>query len=104
VAVEKDLDKLGRLQQGMIPIHEEGLKDFFIEVVKCGRLTFTHDLEEALAYASVVFIAVGTPAMVDGRVDLSQVNHVSQTVARPERPLIVINLKMDMEVKNNRNP
>ncbi len=29
LAVEKDLDKLGRLQQGMIPIYEEGLKDFF---------------------------------------------------------------------------
>ena len=91
VAVEKDLDKLGRLQQGIIPIYEEGLKDLFIEVVKCERLIFTHDLEEALAHTSVVFIAVGTPSMADGRVDLSQVNYASQTImSLADRPVTVI--------------
>lgn len=91
VAVEKNLDKLNRLQHGDLTIYEEGLEDIFQKAISCGRLTFTHDRAEALTNATMVLVAVGTPSLPDGKVDLSQVNQVVQAIARfAERPLTVI--------------
>ncbi|MCD5406682.1 MAG: UDP-glucose/GDP-mannose dehydrogenase family protein [Desulfotomaculum sp.] len=91
VAAEKNSDKLKQLQGGVMPIYEEGLSDIFTAVTGDGRLTFTSDLKTALAHATVLIIAVGTPSLADGRVDLAQVNAVAVAIARlAEKPLTVI--------------
>ena len=90
VAAEKNSDKLEQLRGGVVPIYEEDLNDIFTAVTGDGRLTFTTDLKEALAHASAVIIAVGTPSLADGRVDLSQVNEVAVSIAQlAEKPLTV---------------
>lgn len=91
VAVENNMDKLGQLQKGVIPIYEEGLDGIFQKVTGDGRLSFTDNIKEALVNSTMVIIAVGTPSLGDGRVDLSQVNDVAKSIVTyVERPLTVV--------------
>ena len=67
VCVDKDSDKIDRLERGEIPIYEPGLDTLVRMNREAGRLTFTTDLAGAVAAADVVFIAVGTPTSPDDR-------------------------------------
>lgn len=62
-----DIDeaKVLRLRNGEIPIYEPGLTELVKRNVSVGRLTFTTEVEEAIASADVVFLAVGTPSGAD---------------------------------------
>ncbi|MBV9852371.1 MAG: UDP-glucose/GDP-mannose dehydrogenase family protein, partial [Armatimonadetes bacterium] len=71
VCVDKDAAKIEGLTQGRMPIYEPGLEEMVARNVADGRLTFTTDLDGAVARAEVVFIAVGTPPRPDGSTDLS---------------------------------
>lgn len=82
VCVDKDADKIARLEAGEIPIFEPGLHDLVANNVKAGRLSFTTDLASAVAGASAVFIAVGTPSRRgDGHADLSFVYAAAEELA-----------------------
>ena len=54
------------LKQGNIPIYEPGLRELVEKTVGTENLRFTTDINEALAQASICFIAVGTPTGEDG--------------------------------------
>ena len=72
--VDKDAGKIARLQRGDIPIYEPGLEQLVASNTAAGRLAFTTDLDEAVAGADAIFIAVGTPSRRgDGHADLSYV-------------------------------
>ena len=72
--VDKDADKIARLQRGEVPIFEPGLDQLVTVNKAAGRLSFTTDLAAALEDADAVFIAVGTPSRRgDGHADLSYV-------------------------------
>src|SRR5918912_2743850 len=82
VCVDKDADKIARLQRGAIPIFEPGLDALVETNVKAGRLAFTTDLSAAVAGADAVFIAVGTPSRRgDGHADLSYVFAATTEIA-----------------------
>ncbi len=82
ICVDKNLEKLKCLKQGIIPIYEPGLEDLIITNVKENRLFFTDNLEEAVKTSDVCFIAVGTPQNGNGHADLSAVNEVAKAVAK----------------------
>ena len=73
VCVDKDAEKIARLQKNEIPIYEPGLEPMVRRNQEEGRLTFTTDLGAAVRAARVVFIAVGTPPGEDGSADLQHV-------------------------------
>src|SRR5437870_3451730 len=80
--VDKDAAKIERLQAGEIPIYEPGLDQLVASNVAAGRLGFTTDLNEAVAGADAVFIAVGTPSRRgDGHADLSYVFAAAAEIA-----------------------
>ena len=81
VCIDKDQSKIDRLHDGIMPIYEPGLDQLVANNVKAGRLTFTTDLAEAIAGASAIFIAVGTPSRRgDGHADLSYVYAVAEEI------------------------
>ncbi len=83
VCVDKDADKIARLTRGEIPIFEPGLDDLVQKNVQAGRLSFSLDLQSAVAGADAVFIAVGTPSRRgDGYADLSYVFAAAEELAR----------------------
>jgi UDPglucose 6-dehydrogenase len=92
VGLDVDEEKIARLRRGEPPIYEPGLGEMIARNRAAGRLTFTTSYVEALAEAEFVFIAVGTPAGVDGEADLKHVRAAAESIARAMvGPLIVVN-------------
>src|SRR5205814_749593 len=63
-----------------VPIYEPGLESLVVQNRSAGRLAFSTDLATTLRAAEVLFICVGTPPLVGGQVDLSQVESVARSV------------------------
>jgi UDPglucose 6-dehydrogenase len=82
VCVDKDSDKIARLNGGEIPIYEPGLEPLVARNREEGRLSFSTDLAAAVAAADAVFIAVGTPSRRgDGHADLGFVHQAAREIA-----------------------
>jgi len=82
VCVDKDADKIESLRRGEIPIYEPGLEAMVRDNKQAGRLSFTTDLQDTVAKADAVFIAVGTPSRRgDGHADLSYVFAAAEEIA-----------------------
>lgn len=82
VGADLDETKIAALKRGEIPIFEPGLEQIVASNMESGRLSFTTRVEQAIADADVVFIAVGTPARRgDGHADLSYVYAVARTIS-----------------------
>jgi hypothetical protein len=69
--LEIDPHRLAVLRRGESPIHEPGLEPLMRHNCERGRLDFTDDYPLAIARASIVFLAVPTPAGPDGHADTS---------------------------------
>jgi len=103
VCVDKDLDKISRLEKGQIPIFEPGLDQIVDANRRAGRLSFTDNLTEAVAGADAVFIAVGTPSRRgDGHADLTYVFGAAQEIAKALTGYAVIVTKSTVPVGTGR--
>ncbi|MHB9021285.1 MAG: UDP-glucose dehydrogenase family protein [Halothiobacillus sp.] len=92
LCVDVDQRKIDFLKQGIIPIFEPGLEAIVRENHAQGRLQFTTDADEAVAFGEVQFIAVGTPPDEDGSADLQYVRAVACRIgAAMTTPKIVVN-------------
>jgi UDPglucose 6-dehydrogenase len=80
VCVDTDINKVARLEQGIIPIYEPGLDVLIAANVASKRLSFTTDAKRAIQHGRIIFIAVGTPPGEDGSADLSHVLAVAKTI------------------------
>ncbi len=75
-------EKIRILKAGGIPIHEPGLEEMVRRNVEAGRLHFTTEVEESVAFGRVQFIAVGTPPDEDGSADLKHVVAAARSIGR----------------------
>lgn len=91
--VEIDPARLAILAAGGIPIVEPGLAELVGTHLRSGRLSFTGDVGEATAGASLALLCVGTPPRPDGEPDLRQLGAAASQVAAaatsPEMVLVV---------------
>ena len=72
--VDKDLDKIKKLNSGISPIYEPGLDELIKKNFSEKRLIFTSDLKKAVSLSDIIFICVGTPNKKGSlKVDLSYV-------------------------------
>jgi len=78
--VDIDKQKIDLLNDGSIPIYEPGLKTLIARSVNAKRLTFSVAVEEAIKWAEVIFIAVGTPQGENGDADISTVIAVAEQI------------------------
>jgi UDPglucose 6-dehydrogenase len=99
ICVDKDADKIARLEKGVMPIYEPGLKELVETNVRQGRLSFSTDLGKAVADAKTIFIAVGTPSRRgDGYADLSFVYAAAREIAQHARDGAVVVTKSTVPV------
>ena len=73
--------KIHLLNNGIIPIYEDGLQEVVSRNCKEGRLAFTSDPNLALPSASIIFIAVDTPMGASGDADLRSVKAVLEMIS-----------------------
>ena len=81
VCVDNDAAKVKMLQGGGIPIYEPGLEELVRSNAAAGRLSFTTSTAEGVDKSDVIFIAVPTPPLPDGSVDMSFIEKVAREIA-----------------------
>jgi len=82
LGLDVNAEKIRILKEGGIPIHEPGLLEIVRRNVENGRLSFTTNVEEAVGFGEVQFIAVGTPPDEDGSADLQYVTEAARNIGR----------------------
>lgn len=82
LCLDLDPEKIRILKEGGIPIHEPGLDQVVARNVAAGRLHFTTNVQEAVQFGTIQFIAVGTPPDEDGSADLQYVLSAAKAIGR----------------------
>jgi UDPglucose 6-dehydrogenase len=82
ICVDIDQKKVEKLQSGVVTIYEPGLETIFERNIKQGRLHFTTNLQEAIAEAEIIFLALPTPPGEDGSADLSYIIGVAAQLSK----------------------
>jgi UDPglucose 6-dehydrogenase len=82
ICVDIDKNKIENLKKGIIPIYEPGLSEIVKKNFDQGNLEFTTDTDKAVKESEVVFIAVGTPSLPDGSVNLDYVKKAAEDIAK----------------------
>jgi UDPglucose 6-dehydrogenase len=101
--IDKDPRKISRLNRGEMPIYEPRLEQLVAQNVAAGRLSFSTELAPAVAGASAVFIAVGTPTRADDdQADLSYVYACAMEIALAITGYTVIVTKSTVPVGTSR--
>jgi len=90
LCLDLDAGKIKILNDGGIPIYEPGLQEMVKRNCKAGRLAFTTDIEQTVAFGTVQFIAVGTPPSEDGSADLQYVLAAARNIGRHMRDYRVV--------------
>ncbi len=78
--VDIDPQRVQKLNNGECLIYEPGLEEMLTNNLEAQRIQFTTCAEKAINSASIIFIAVGTPAGEDGSADLQFVHNVASTI------------------------
>ncbi len=78
---DSDVDKLRKLQNGIMPLFEPNLEGMVETSRKAGRLTFGLT-EQAIERGNAIFICVGTPPLRNGDADLSAIEGVARAIAK----------------------
>ncbi|MBF5052755.1 UDP-glucose 6-dehydrogenase [Alcanivorax venustensis ISO4] len=82
LCVDVDPAKVEALERGVVPIFEPGLEALVARNREEGRLGFTVDAAQGVAFGTMQFIAVGTPPDEDGSADMQYVLSVATTIGR----------------------
>lgn len=99
ICVDKDESKINLLKAGGMPIYEPGLDEMVKKNVKAGRLHFTASTDEGVKNSDVIFIAVPTPPLQDGGVDLSFIESVAREIAQAMSSYKIVVDKSTVPVK-----
>ncbi|KIH97030.1 UDP-glucose 6-dehydrogenase [Streptomonospora alba] len=65
LGLDLDQSKIDSLAAGRVPFYEPGLEEVLQRNLANGRLRFTADYDEAVAFADIHFLCVGTPQRAD---------------------------------------
>ncbi|KKR68834.1 MAG: UDP-glucose 6-dehydrogenase TuaD [Microgenomates group bacterium GW2011_GWA2_40_6] len=79
--VDIDKNRIENLKNGIIPIYEPGLEER-VKKYFGKSLDFTIEVDKAITESEIVFIAVGTPSMPDGSVNLNYVKGAAETIGK----------------------
>jgi UDPglucose 6-dehydrogenase len=99
ICVDRDEAKVKLLQAGGIPIYEPGLEEMVRKNVAAGRLSFSASTREGVEKSTIIFIAVHTPPLPDGSVDLSFIEGVAREIAAAMTSYKIIVDKSTVPVK-----
>ncbi|MGE8115409.1 UDP-glucose dehydrogenase family protein [Pseudomonas sp. NPDC086566] len=92
LCMDINAERVAALSEGHCPIFEPGLAPLLEKNLACGRLRFTTDAAEAVQYARLQFIAVGTPPQVDGNADTRYVFSVIDSILEhADDPKVIVN-------------
>jgi len=80
IGMDVDAAKVELINAGRSPIVEKDLERYIKEGVESGRLRATTDIREAIGQSDVTFIAVGTPSLPNGNIDLRYIRSAAEDI------------------------
>ncbi|MEI6065682.1 MAG: UDP-glucose/GDP-mannose dehydrogenase family protein, partial [Pseudanabaena sp. ELA748] len=80
ICVDNNEEKVKLMKSGQSPIHEPGLPEVIAESIRQGKIEFTTDIAAGVKHGEILFIAVGTPSLADGRSDMRYVESVARSI------------------------
>ena len=80
ICVDNNEEKVKLMKSGQSPIHEPGLPEVIAESIHQGKIEFTTDIAAGIKHGEILFIAVGTPSLADGRSDMRYVEAVARSI------------------------
>ncbi len=85
VGVDPNQVKVDLINAGRAPVIEPDLGELIASGVEAGRLRATTDVEHAIAESEISLICVGTPSLLNGRLDLKYVRGVCEQIGHALR-------------------
>ena len=83
ICVDKDKNKIKRLNSGVSPIYEPGLNELIKKNYLAKRLSFSTDIKKSISSSDIIFICVGTPTKKGSlKVDLSFVYNCTKEILK----------------------
>ena len=99
VCVDKDKNKIDKLNSGISPIYEPGLDELIKKNFVSKRLSFTTDINRAISTSDIIFICVGTPTKKGSiKVDLSFVYKCTKEILKYSKRKKIIVTKSTVPV------
>ncbi len=99
VCVDKDINKIRKLNSGISPIFEPGLNELIKKNFLSKRLTFTKDIKKAINTSDIIFICVGTPTKKNSlKVDLSYVYKCTKEILKHSKKKKIIVTKSTVPI------
>ncbi len=80
VGIDVDAIKVDRLNNGVIPIVEEGLEAITRQMLDSKRLVFQHGYSDSINASEFVFLCVPTPQDEDGSADLTYIREAATSL------------------------
>ena len=102
ICYDIDPDKIKLLKLGNSPFYEPGLTELVKKNAEKGQLFFTNNDREALSNSEIIYITVGTPMGIDGKVDLRYLFAAADTIAENVTKNVTIVTKSTVPVGTNR--
>lgn len=81
ICVDKDLEKIRKLQKGVSTIYEPSLAQLMQSNVASKKLAFSNSLTEAIQNSDIIFITVGTSIKENSEADITEVENVIRQLA-----------------------
>ncbi|MED0904496.1 UDP-glucose dehydrogenase family protein [Bacillus nitratireducens] len=94
-------EKIERIKQGELPIYECGLNELINEEYENNHLTFTASRLTAFNDVEFIFIAVGTPSLLDGTADLTYIRSACDDIGTYVNNDIIVVTKSTVPVGTN---
>ena len=82
ICVDNNIEKINKLNEGLLPIYEPHLDLLVKRNVDQKRLSFSTNLLEAVKKSKIIFLALPTPPEEDGSADLSYVLNVAHELGK----------------------
>lgn len=102
VCADVDADKVDRLSEGGVPIHERGLDEVVNQMLTAGRLRFVHGAAKGVPGCEFVVVCVPTPPSPDGSADLTYLEAAVTEMAPYLDPGSVVVVKSTVPVGTSR--
>ncbi|KAA9004672.1 UDP-glucose/GDP-mannose dehydrogenase family protein [Paenibacillus spiritus] len=101
VCVDKDEEKIAKLNQMESPIYEPGIEALIEMNLREGRLAFSSDLGESVRRSDIVILAVGTPSLPSGEANLEYIENAAAEVGQAMDGYKIIMTKSTVPVGTN---
>jgi len=99
--IDIDEERIDSLARGEVPFYEPDLHKKMHNNIQRGTIAFSTRIDEAVKWADVVIIAVGTPQLPGGSADLSYIYSAAETIGQSMDSYKIIVTKSTVPVGTN---